>query len=194
MKRAAIALCWALSACGPLHDVPGDLSYAGMKYNFGPFEGVGSYKTYYGNMIDITVLSNFNYQNYIIKNNVYPDAVVSPCDLREGEKIEYGMSSIYRYDGGYVRLLDGKAYDGKPPYEYHLFVSEHDFYDRRLRENDQYFKNREISVVHDYDLRADPRDICFKFNYASLNYSESSNTVRIPKEELLKLFALGAGR
>jgi len=193
MRKALIMLCFTLSACGPLHDVPEDMSYVGLKYNFGPFVGVGNYKKYYGNMIDVTVVSNFNYQKYVIDSNLSPDAFAYPCDSRGDEKFEYAISAIYRYDRGYIKITDGKVFNEKPPYEYHVFIPEHNFYNRRLKEDDPYFKNKDLNLVMDFDLRADPRDICLRFGYSSLNYRESSNTVRIPKEELLKLFALGDG-
>lgn len=171
MKKIGLLALLSLSACGPLEYIPDDLTYVGMHFDAGAY--AKSWKNY-GELVEVEVKTNLNYQSEVINRRFGNTAWVDTCDNDDGGSV--GGGSISRmHNGERVSLSRYIPDNSPPPYTYYF-----DFFT---------YGNISDSISKKYDLRERPRDLCVRFGESAYFYSVRSNVVRIPKEELVKLYA-----
>ncbi len=174
MKKISLLALLALPACGPLYNIPDDLTYVEMHFGSGPLVDYGRDS---GEGVEVILVTNEDYQLETIKNNNGAQAFMKICnhEYNDGNgSIAY--SPIYRVENGkYIPLWRGNTDNGSPPYTYRAFFWT--------------YQTVNAGDSKKYDLRERPHDLCLTFSNSGLGYYNHSNTVRIPKEELIKLFA-----
>ena len=180
-------LLWSLPACGftALYEVPDDLRLVGLKLGEGPYEDSPSNDGKHREMIDVDVVTNFNYTNYAVIYSVFVEFFF--CEQKDifvqglGGVILSGPDKTWGVIGQDGRR---KLDNGPGPYHYHAGMSSFSrdtiplFYDR--------------PTVLSFDLRKSPRDVCFYLDATQpfgIILHRKSNIVRISKEYLADFFA-----
>ena len=136
-------------------------------------------------MIEILLSTDLNYTNYLLKHHLTVVSIVYFCDVPGEKVINLGDLGVYRKKGQYIPVdqFENAQDQNIKPYTYHTFI---DTFNKDMKSS---IPGSFSTVIIDFDLRLEPHDICLYFHGAATLYAEDSNVVRIPKEELIKLFA-----
>ena len=133
-----------------------------------------------GELVDLEFQTNHNY----LDENIGASIVVVGayfCDMKSKEVEGLSGSDVYRFSGKWVRA-GGDIFDNlsPPPYRYHAGIY--------ISHQSRHEGNGSGNNIFSYDLRAEPRDLCFYVRMGPY-YHETSNTIRIPKEYLIQFFS-----
>ncbi len=183
MKWLYALLLWSLSACMTRYDDPDDVRLVGLKFEGGPYSSSKFEEMGKGEMIDVEVVTDINYSNFVKEHFV--DVIFHFCDQMDMDVRGLGGLSLYRYDKRWRRVDDHeKDKDNSAgPYHYHTAFSSFAHDEKPISDE---------PIIINYDIRESPRDICFQVTTRSgypIIDRRWSNVVRIPKEMLTKFFA-----
>lgn len=173
MRWLCIPIVLALSGCVSWSDIPDDLRFITLHNNIDPYPHKER-----GEYVGVEVETNLNYINYEFSRDVYVRFFF--CGHQDKNVEGLGGGDLYNNMGKWIGQGGVTHDDSSPPYRYNaVFFTSHHHYS---------FEVPGKYHIVDYDLREEPRDLCFYLD-AGPYYQEKSNIVRIPKEELIKFFA-----
>jgi len=174
MRWFSLAALLALSACTSWRDIPNDVKFVALHSNYGPKKS--SIK---GEVVDVEIETGFNYIEYS-QGSQDVISIFYFCDQKDINVDGLGGWSLYRYLDKWVSADSGAHDPSPPPYRYHttIYVSWYD----------TFIHGHLDQTIKSYDLRENPRDLCFYTDIRTY-YHEKSNIVRIPKEYLIQFFA-----
>ena len=187
MRWLCIVLMWSLSACGftALYEVPDDLRLVGLKLGEGPYDTSPSNDGIHSEMIDVDIVTNFNYTNYAVIYSV--TAKFFFCDQPNIFVQRLSPAMAFRYDRKWKHIGEDGSREldnGPAPYHYHTGMSSFS------RDTIPLYSGRPTILV--YDLRKSPRDVCFYLDATApfgIIGHRKSNIVRISKGYLADFFA-----